>query len=152
LADSTNNGHRNSTNFLWLEDESQRIGQVNIPHEFWKNMRQSPVYFLDIPFEQRLSYIVQGYGQLDTEKLIEAIERISQKLGHLNAKMAILGLKEGKISESFDILLKYYDKHYFKSLHNREGINSLLHTVDCKSVTPENANQLIRIPKYYQKH
>ncbi len=132
----------------WLEDESQRIGQVNIPHELWKNMRQSPVYFLDIPFEERLKHIVQEYGQLDPEMVADAIGRISQKLGHLNAKTAILCLKEGKITESFDILLKYYDKHYFKSLHNREGINSLLHTVDCKSVIPENADLLTRTAQY----
>lgn len=152
-SDSPTTHTSHPTPDIWLEDESQRIGQVNIPHELWKNMRQSTVYFLDIPFEERLRHIVQEYGQLDPEKLIEAIERISQKLGHLNAKMAILGLKEGKISESFDILLKYYDKHYFKSLHNREGINSLLHTVDCKSVTPENADQLTRISDLQiQKH
>ena len=128
---------------LWLEDESQRIGQVNIPHELWKSMRQSPVYFLDIPFKERLKHIVQEYGQLDPEKVTDAINRISQKLGHLNAKKAILLLNEGKIAESFDILLHYYDKHYFKSLHNREGINSLLHTVNCKSVIPENADPLL---------
>lgn len=133
---------------IWLEDESQRIGLVNIPGELWKTMRQSPVYFLDIPFEERLKHIVQEYGQLDPEKVADAIGRISQKLGHLNAKTAILLLNEGKISESFDILLNYYDKHYFKSLHNREGINSLLQTVDCKSVTPENADQLVRIPQH----
>lgn len=133
---------------VWLEDESQRIGQVNIPGDLWKTMRQSPVYFLDIPFEERLKHIVQEYGQLDPEKLADAIGRISQKLGNLNAKTAILLLNEGKITESFDILLKYYDKHYFKSLHNREGINSLLQTVDCKSVTPENADQLVRIPQH----
>ncbi len=127
---------------VWLEDESQRIGQVNIPHEIWKNMRQSPIYFLDIPFDERLKHILQEYGQLDQGKVTDAITRISQKLGHLNAKTAILLLNEGKIAESFDILLKYYDKHYFKSLHNREGINSLLHTVSCKSIIPENANLL----------
>jgi tRNA 2-selenouridine synthase len=132
------------TTAIWLEDESQRIGQVNIPHELWKKMRQSPVYFLDIPFEERLKHIVEEYGQLDPEKVTDAIGRISQKLGNLNAKTAILLLNEGKMAESFDILLKYYDKQYFKSLHNREGINSLLHTVDCKSVIPENAEQVIR--------
>lgn len=134
----------------WLEDESQRIGLVNIPGDIWKKMRSSVVYFLDIPFEERLKHIVQEYGQLDPEKLIDSINRISQKLGNLNAKTAILLLKEGKIMESFDILLKYYDKHYFKSLHNREGINSLLHTVECKSVIPENADQLIlqSLPAY----
>jgi tRNA 2-selenouridine synthase len=141
----TTNCELQTANCVWLEDESQRIGQVNIPHELWKNMRQSPVYFLDIPFEERLKHIVQEYGQLDTEKVADAIGRISQKLGHLNAKTAILLLKEGKITESFDILLKYYDKHYFKSLHNREGINALLHTVECKSIIQENANLLTRI-------
>ncbi|MDZ4794703.1 MAG: tRNA 2-selenouridine(34) synthase MnmH [Bacteroidota bacterium] len=128
---------------IWLEDESQRIGQVNIPHGLWKNMRESSVYFLDIPFEERLQHIVREYGQLNPEKLKDAITRISQKLGYLNAKTAILLLNEGKISETFDILLKYYDRLYFKSLHNREGINSLLRTVNCKSVIPENADQLI---------
>ncbi len=128
---------------IWLEDESQRIGQVNIPHELWKNMRQSPVYFLDIPFEERLKHIVQEYGQLDPEKVADAIGRISRKLGHLNAKTAILLLNEGKITESFDILLKYYDKLYFKSLHNREGVNFLLNAVQCKSVLPENATSLL---------
>ncbi len=143
---STKNGPHSP---VWLEDESQRIGQVNIPHDLWKTMRQSPVFFLDIPFEERLKHIVQEYGQLDTEKVAEAIGRITQKLGHLNAKTAILLLNEGKTSECFDILLKYYDKHYFKSLHNREGINSLLQTVNCKSVIPENAALLLdkaRIP------
>ncbi len=128
---------------LWLEDESQRIGKINIPNDLWKAMRQSPVYFLDIPFEERLKHIVQEYGNLEQEKVIDAIVRISQKLGNLNAKTAISLLNEGKIVESFDILLKYYDKLYFKSLHNREGINSLLQTVDCKSITPENTNQLV---------
>jgi len=128
----------------WLEDESQRIGQVNLPKDLWETMRRSPVYFLDIPFEERLDHIVEEYGQLDPGKLIDAIGRISQKLGHLNAKNAISLLNEGKIRESFDILLKYYDKFYFKSLHNRESINSLLHKIECKSVSPENADQLVR--------
>jgi tRNA 2-selenouridine synthase len=134
---------------IWLEDESQRIGQVNIPNDLWENMRNSPVYFLDIPFEERLKHIVQEYGQLNQEQVISAIERISQKLGNLNAKTAILLLKEGKISESFDILLKYYDKYYFKSLHNRKALNSLLHTIQSNSVTPENANILV-LQKTYQ--
>ena len=41
----------NST--IWLEDESQRIGEVNIPISIFKYMRTCRVYFLDIPFEER---------------------------------------------------------------------------------------------------
>lgn len=146
-AGTTPSDPTHHTSGIWLEDESQRIGHVNIPNDLWATMRQSPVYFLDIPFEERLKHIVQEYGGLDQEKMIGAIERISQKLGNLNAKTAILLLKEGKITESFEILLKYYDKFYFRSLHNREGLNSLLHTVNCISTTPENADELLRQTK-----
>ena len=143
LSEKTNNDQQSTNNCIWLEDEAQRIGLVNLPTDFWGSMRNSPLYFLDIPFEERLKKIVLDYGHLDTERMIDAIKRISEKLGHLNAKNAILGLKEGKIDESFAILLKYYDKFYFKSLHNREAINSLLQTIQCKSVIPENADQLL---------
>jgi tRNA 2-selenouridine synthase len=128
---------------IWLEDESQRIGLVNIPGAVWKNMRTSPVYFLNIPFEERLKHITEEYGCLDKGKMIAAIGRIKEKLGGLNAKTAIQLLEEGNTLESFRILLKYYDKFYLKGLHNREALNSLLHSVDCKSVTIENADILI---------
>ena len=128
---------------IWLEDESQRIGLVNLPGDLWKIMRNAPVYFLDIPFEERLKHITEEYGRLDREKLIAAIGRISEKLGGLNAKNARQLLEEGNTLESFRILLKYYDKFYLKGLHNRENVNSLLHSVDCKSVTPENAIPLL---------
>lgn len=130
---------------IWLEDESQRIGLVNIPHELWKTMRQSPVYFLDIPFEERLKHITEEYGQLDQQKLIEAIGRIKEKLGGLNAKTAIQLLEEGNTPESFRILLKYYDKFYFKGLHNRQKITELLKTIKCNSAGKENAELLVKI-------
>ncbi len=133
---------------IWLEDESQRIGLVNIPNDIWKKMRQSPVYFLDIPFEERLEYLVKEYGGLDKQQMLDAIGRISKKLGGLNAKTAAQLLEEGNTIESFRILLKYYDKFYLKALHNREALNSLLHSIQCKSVTPENANQLILQHQY----
>ncbi len=127
---------------IWLEDESQRIGLVNLPNEFWKTMRQSPVYFLDVPFEERLKHIVEEYGQLDRQRMIDAIGRISEKLGSLNAKTAIQLLEEGNTTESFRILLKYYDKFYLKALHNREKLNSLLYSIQCDTVSNENANRI----------
>jgi tRNA 2-selenouridine synthase len=133
-----------STSGTWLEDESQRIGLVNIPHELWKTMRSSPVYFLDIPFEERLKHIVEGYGQLDKTQMIEAISRIQSRLGGLEAKNAIQYLEEGNTAEAFRILLRYYDKWYLKGLHNREGINSLLHTISFESVNPSNAKKLLQ--------
>ncbi|MBK8953861.1 MAG: tRNA 2-selenouridine(34) synthase MnmH [Chitinophagaceae bacterium] len=85
---------------IWLEDESQRIGLVNIPNDLWRNMRQSPLYFLDIPFEERLKHITEEYGKLDRQSLIDAIGRIKEKLGGQNAKTAVQLLEEGKPSKA----------------------------------------------------
>jgi tRNA 2-selenouridine synthase len=127
---------------IWLEDESQRIGDINVPHEFWKTMRQSPIYFLDIPFEKRLDHIVKEYGSLDKEKLINSIFRIQRRLGGLETKNAINFLLEDNTIECFRILLKYYDKWYLKSLHNRENLNSLLVNISCENVGMQNAKAL----------
>ncbi len=140
----TSDDLRPPTSAIWLEDESQRIGQVNIPHELWKTMRASPVYFLDIPFEERLKHIVEGYGQLDKTEMIGAIGRIQGRLGGLEAKNAVHYLEDGNTIEAFRILLRYYDKWYLKGLHNREGINSLLHTISFESVNPANAKTLLQ--------
>lgn len=136
---------------IWLEDESQRIGLVNIPHDLWNTMRRSPVYFLDILFEERLKQITKEYGVLNKERMTDAIVRIKERLGGLEAKRAIEFLQQDNTIESFRILLKYYDKWYTKGLHNREYINSLLHTINCESVTPENAKKLIQQPVYHEK-
>ncbi len=127
---------------IWLEDESQRIGDINIPHELWKTMRQSPVYFLDIPFEERLNHIVKEYGNWDKEKLLNSITRIQTRLGGLETKNAINFLLEDNTIECFRILLKYYDKWYLKSLHNRENLNSLLMNISCENVGLQNAKAL----------
>ena len=136
---------------IWLEDESQRIGLINIPNDLWHIMRRSPLYFLEIPFEERLKHIVEEYGCFDKEKMIDAILRIKERLGGLEAKKAIEFLNEDNTIESFRILLKYYDKWYTKGLHNREYIISLLHIVNCNSVTPENAKKLVQQPVYHEK-
>lgn len=99
---------------IWIENESQRVGNVNIPIELFRNWQDDkrPVVFLDLPFEQRLDRIVQEYGHYKTEVLINAIVRIKKRLGPLETKTAIAHLVEGDLKECFRILLWYYDKQY----------------------------------------
>lgn len=132
---------------LWMEDESQRIGLVNIPGDLWNTMRRSRVYFLDIPFEKRLEHIVEEYGVLDKQKLTDSIDRITKKLGHLQAQNAKDFLAEGNIKACFDILLRYYDKLYEKSLHNREGLKDLLIRVPAEETGAHNKELLLNIEK-----
>ncbi|MBL0883433.1 MAG: tRNA 2-selenouridine(34) synthase MnmH [Chitinophagaceae bacterium] len=105
-------------NTIWLEDESQRIGEVNIPTPVFTFMRTRRVYFLDIPFEERLNYIVSGYGKFKKEDLINATVRIQKRLGGLEAKIAVNYFIENDIHAAFSVLLQYYDRFYTKSMSN----------------------------------
>lgn len=132
---------------IWMEDESQRIGDVNIPQALLLTMRKAPLYFIDLPFEERLSHIVEGYGKQDKEKMINAILRIKKRLGGLETKTAVNYLIEENIPESFRVLLKYYDKWYLKSLQSREIQNKQMIKIGCNTVTPSsNAERLLAIP------
>jgi tRNA 2-selenouridine synthase len=111
---------------IWIEDESQRIGSVNIPHLLWATIRKQQVIFIDIPFAERVKHIVSEYGSLEKEKLIVAVSRIEKRFGPNETKMTIQDLNEDRIESAFSQLLKYYDKAYEKSLFNRENIALLL--------------------------
>jgi len=124
----------NARNEFWLEDESQRIGVLNIPPALWNTIRTKKVYFLDIPFDERLKYIKEDYGCLDKENIKEAVIRIQKRLGPLETKSTLAFIEEDNYLEAFRILLQYYDKHYLKALHNRQDIDDLVIKIDCEKV------------------
>ena len=130
---------------IFLEDESQRIGNMQIPMARCHNMRNSLVYFLDIPFEERLDYLTEEYGKQAKAELVTAIMRIQKRLGGLETKNAINYLLENNFKESFRILLKYYDKWYEKGLYNRENSEELIQKIECQIVDNEvNTNILMK--------
>jgi tRNA 2-selenouridine synthase len=87
-----------------------------LPITFFKNIRNSICYFIDIPFESRLQFIVEAYGKFAVADLIAATLRIQKRLGGLETKTAINFLIENNIEAAFYILLKYYDKVYLKNI------------------------------------
>jgi len=137
-------GNPHPSSAIWLEDESQRIGEVNIPTAFFQQMRTKKIFFVSIPFEVRLDFIVQQYGKFEKEKLVNSIIRIKKRLGGLETKTAINHLIENNIKDCFAVLLNYYDKYYLKGLQNRENFASLYTKVESITVADEkNADQLL---------
>ncbi len=137
----TANCQLSTVNGIWMEDESQRIGNLQIPMPLWYTMRKSQVYFVDIPFEERLDYITEEYGKQEKQTLEDAILRIQKRLGGLETKNALQFLEADNYKECFRILLSYYDKWYYKGLHNRENIASLLNKIPCTGVDTETNTQ-----------
>jgi tRNA 2-selenouridine synthase len=118
---------------ILLEDESQRIGNLNIPKPIWEKMLSSQVLFLDISFEERLSFLEKEYGLLPKNELFDAITRIQKRLGGLETKNALQYLEENNHKECFRILLIYYDRWYQK------GIDAKQNVIHIKTNTGDNA-------------
>jgi tRNA 2-selenouridine synthase len=134
---------------IWVEDESQRIGTVMIPSSFFAQIRNSSCYFMCIPFEERLAFIVEQYGHFDKLSLIEASLRIQKRLGGLETKNTINAIESGDIKEAFSILLKYYDKWYnkfSKATNNKEKNEAYIKSIkylDLPDVDPIKNSKLL---------
>ena len=119
---------------IWIEDESQRIGNVNLPSVIFKQKISAEVCLLDISFEERLKYIITDYGRFNKEDLINAVTRIHKRLGGLETKNATNYLLEDDIYNAFSILLKYYDKLYLKGFLTNHPTESLITRIKCPTV------------------
>jgi len=136
------------TQAFWVEDESQRIGRINIPNAFWNSIRKSTLYFTDIPFEHRLNFIIQSYGNLDIEALKEATIRIQKRFGPNETKITLALLDENNIKAAFENLLNYYDKHYIAALYKRENVEHLLQKIVLSEINPKsNAEKVLSSQK-----
>ncbi len=119
---------------IWIEDESQRIGNINLPIDFFNQKQTSPLFFLEIPFETRLKYCIANYGIFEKDELLNAILRISKRLGGLETKTAVAALSENDYETCFTILLQYYDKWYLKSLNRKENHQELMRKVSIENL------------------
>jgi tRNA 2-selenouridine synthase len=125
---------------IWIENESRRIGHINLTERFYQRMQDATLCVLDIPFEERLRFIAESYGKFDTERLVNAIIRIKKRLGGLHTKNAINFLLEKDVLSCFRILLTYYDKQYLQSM---EKSNRTPHVITTPVIDPhQNAERL----------
>lgn len=108
---------------IWIEDESQNIGSRILPKPFWNQLRSAPIFDLQVPLEDRVAALLEEYGSLDREFLIESTERIGRRLGPEQTKFAVAAIREGRMADFIRQVLVYYDKTYRKGLESRNHDN-----------------------------
>lgn len=129
---------------VWIEDESNAIGRVNIPKALFAQMNKARLIFLNIPQDQRVKHLVDTYARLNREELEKAILKLTKRLGYDQTKLAVQALKDGDFYRVAEIMLYFYDKYYLKGSQKRDPSNVL--EVVLKSVNhEENAAQLLQM-------
>jgi tRNA 2-selenouridine synthase len=104
---------------VWIEDESRHIGSVFLRPTFFENKLSAPLFLVQLPFEQRLEFLVKEYAIFPKQALENALRKIEKKLGGLHLKMTLEALENDDFHKVAEIALVYYDKYYGYSLANR---------------------------------
>lgn len=104
---------------LWIEDESRMIGRCKIPDPLFQQMQQQELLILETSQEERLHRLVEDYGNIPSDHLLAATERLRRKLGGARTEEIIQNIKGGHFYPAAKLILNYYDSAYQHSLRKR---------------------------------
>lgn len=119
LADQLHHMHHNQR--IWVEDESLTIGKRTIPRPLWKSMQQAILFDVQAPLDLRVGALVEEYGSLPPDFLVECTERIWKRLGPEQTQRAVTAIREGRMEDFIREVLVYYDKTYRTGLKGRDA-------------------------------
>ena len=96
---------------IFVEAESNKIGNLHIPKEFWKLMKNSPQIELSATVERRAQFLVEEYSEIttDLDLLEKQITSLSNLAGH---KVVQSWLRMAKNKEFIELAKQLIEKHY----------------------------------------
>ena len=96
---------------IFVEAESNKIGNLHIPKEFWKLMKNSPQIELSATVERRAQFLVEEYSEIttDLDLLEKQITSLSTIAGH---KVVESWLQMAKNKEFYELVKQLMEKHY----------------------------------------
>jgi len=99
---------------VWVEAESSCIGDIQIPKEFWFNMKTSPRVVISLPLQQRVKLILKEYGYWvdHPQELTEVLVLFRDKFGRTRILEWIHLIEQKRWIEFVECLLEYYDASY----------------------------------------
>ena len=131
----------NSQSPIWIEAESRNIGSCRIPAELFDQMKQALALEITRSIEERLTLLVEIYGEANPDDLITATERIRKRLGGQRTEEAIALIQKSNLKDAVAILLTYYDRAY---QHDLERRRQQIPTVDVTGLSHEASAQVLR--------
>lgn len=128
---------------LWLEDESRSVGRIGVPIPIWRQKQAGRFHLVEVPDDDRVRHLCDGYADHPREVLAERIESIRKRLGGDRVKEAVEAIEAGDAQTACRILLAYYDKAYRHCLEKAAPAHLEVHRFE--ALDPESmASTLIR--------
>ncbi|MBV5259479.1 tRNA 2-selenouridine(34) synthase MnmH [Synechococcus moorigangaii CMS01] len=136
---------------IWVESESNTVGNIHLPKSLWENMGRSPVVEVVLPLAERVQLLMAEYPHL-----IEQPEILKQLLGHLTAKygkrqiQAWYTLIDRQQWPEFvgAILQEHYDPTYRRSLPHH--FQTPQKTIHLENLTPQSIKTFIAAIAHFE--
>ena len=102
---------------LIVEGESERIGRVSLPGDFYQKMGAGIRIWCHASLETRVQRLVEEYGLPEyKEDMAVALQRIRKKLGGKNCEQLAGHLERWELEPFMTgLVVDYYDKVYYKN-------------------------------------
>ncbi len=112
---------------VFIESESSRIGNLQIPAALWRVMTNAPLVTLDVPVSARAAYLVSVYERLmlDPSDLLVLIDGMVRRHGYdITSEWKNLLNQKDWHSLAKSLLTAHYDPAYDQSVsrHDREEL------------------------------
>lgn len=107
--------HFDSNQPVFVESESNRIGNVFCPASLWKAIKGATVSEIKMPLESRVQVILQDYPHLleEPDTVILLIEKLRRLCGNDQVNEWLHLTQKGKWEELIQsLLLRHYDRAY----------------------------------------
>lgn len=104
--------------FVIFEGESRKVGNMHIPENIFRQMREAPPIYIETSLERRVEIIKKEYtGFNEDERILKIAGSLRSKLGTVKTDLLIKYYNEGNLDEFIKILLiDYYDTLYRHTL------------------------------------
>ncbi|NER47222.1 MAG: tRNA 2-selenouridine(34) synthase MnmH [Symploca sp. SIO1A3] len=104
---------------LWVEAESNKIGQLHLPPSLWENMKQAGCVEVQLSQAARVEWLLREYPHLAThpELLKDKLEYLKSRYGRkkIDEWNSLIDLKQGQALVG-DLLENHYDPAYKRSM------------------------------------
>lgn len=117
--------------FIFVESESRRIGQVNLPEQLYRNMKEGYHVLIETPLDNRIKNIYDEYLDVKAddkdEKIIMAINKLRRRLGNDVVGVLVKELKDKNYIYVIEKLMKeYYDPLYNYSIKKIQNYDMII--------------------------
>jgi len=115
-------------NYILFEGESRKIGNLHIPENIFRQMREAPPIYIETSIERRVAIIKKEYtGYNEDERILKTVNSLRTKLGVVKTDTLIKLYNMGEIDEFIKILLlDYYDTLYRHTLDKLEYLDKVI--------------------------